>query len=49
MKNYHAFATPAHSQTNETLSCYVSAKTIKEAKEIFAKEFRNVEKVRKAK
>jgi len=45
MKNYHAVATPIFSQTNETCSCYVKAKSIKEARETFKKEFKNVGKI----
>ena len=49
MKNYHSVATPIHSQTDTTCDCYVKASSIKEAREIFKKDFKNVGKVTLAK
>lgn len=49
MKNYHAVATPKHSQTDETMDCYIKATSIKEAREKFKADFKNVGKVSVAK
>jgi hypothetical protein len=45
MKNYHSVATPIYSQTATTCDCYVKASSIKEAREIFKVEFKNVGRI----
>lgn len=49
MKTYHSVATPIHSQTDTTCDCYVKASTIKEARDIFKRDFKNSSKVTIAK